>query len=272
MNQPLVTIIVPCYNYGHFLKDTLNNVRQQEYQHWECLIVDDGSTDNTREVASAFVDADLRFRYLYQVNRGLSAARNHGIAQSNGVYIQFLDSDDFIHRSKIRQQVKLLEENKTFDLTYGLSLFFFNDQPDIFYQSRKKNNKRTSPLIQGSGKGRMIIGRLLINNIMEVSCALLRKELIIAAGVFDETMKSYEDWQVWIACAQLGAYFDFNPLPGTETYIRCGHTSMMSNKKNLVVHGIRVRKFLHQHLSIPQKAYNYFRLSKLYVRLWLKIF
>lgn len=72
MENPLVSIIVPCYNYAHYLGETLQNIFSQQYQQWECLIIDDGSTDNTATVAAGFVNKDARFRYFYQSNQGLS--------------------------------------------------------------------------------------------------------------------------------------------------------------------------------------------------------
>ena len=78
MRQPIVSIIVPSYNYGHFLAYTLENIRSQRYTQWECIIIDDGSKDDTRQVAEVFSEKDSRYRYIYQENQGLSAARNAG--------------------------------------------------------------------------------------------------------------------------------------------------------------------------------------------------
>src|SRR5690606_40203485 len=101
---PLVSIIVPCYNYGHYLLETLNSVKSQIFKDWECIIIDDGSTDPTAEVAREATRIDRRFRYYYQENKGLAAARNSGILRSRGEFIQFLDADDFISPNKLRSQ------------------------------------------------------------------------------------------------------------------------------------------------------------------------
>ena len=273
MKEPTVTIVVPCYNYGHYLADTLKNIQQQEYESWECIIVDDGSTDDSGAIAAEFTSTDSRYRYVYQQNKGLSAARNFGISESRGKYIQFLDSDDFIHPAKIKQQLTILERNKEFDITYGNSLFFFDNDLKKLYFSRKKGTTVSgSNSLRISGRGHSILKKFLINNIMEVSCALIKKQLIIQTGGFDETYKSYEDWKFWIECALKDAYFDYSPVEGTETYIRCGHGSMMSNKKNLVLHGVRIRKFLHPHINFFDRLLNYKGLAKLYIRKWFKIF
>lgn len=115
----LVTVIVPCYNYAHFLGETLDSVLAQTYTNWECLIIDDGSTDRTKEVAEHYCQKDKRFRYIYQSNQGLSAARNKGIDEAKGEFIQFLDSDDLITSEKLRHQVTSFSSNEQVDMIYS---------------------------------------------------------------------------------------------------------------------------------------------------------
>ena len=79
MKQGLVSIIVPCYNQGLYLKECLESILQQTYSQWECIIVDDGSSDNSEQIANSFSEQDSRFRYIYQSNQGVCAARNNGI-------------------------------------------------------------------------------------------------------------------------------------------------------------------------------------------------
>ena len=88
----MISVIIPCYNHGQYLSHALNSVLSQTFTDWEAIIVDDGSTDETREVAGHFVDR--RLHYVYQENQGLSAARNSGIRIAQGEYLAFLDADD----------------------------------------------------------------------------------------------------------------------------------------------------------------------------------
>jgi glycosyltransferase involved in cell wall biosynthesis len=272
MNMSLVSIIVPCYNYAHFLGQTLENVLTQHYPYWECIVVDDGSTDNTGEVAGVYTARDPRFRYIRQENKGLSGARNTGIAASKGVYIQLLDSDDLIHPDKLARQVAILEADTAIDITYGNSLFFHTDNPETLFYSRNLSSGHRPKRRRGGGRKKDILRRLLVNNIMEVSCALISRRLISEVGWFDEEYSSYEDWQYWIRCALHDARFDYSPLEGTETYIRTGHQSMMSNKRKLVVHGVYIRKFLHPYLNPAQRIYNSIRIMRLYIRMMLKMY
>lgn len=270
--HPLVSIIVPCYNYARFLPETLQSILDQEYYHWECIIVNDGSTDGTEAVAMQYQKKDARFKYIYQHNKGLSSARNTGIINSKGEYLQFLDSDDTIHASKIKLQVSFLQDQSNVDIVYGNSLFFNSDCASTFFQNREGKLVDETINLKKSGSGPEILSKLLVNNMMEVSCALIKKEIIEKVGFFNEAYKSYEDWEFWIRCAIAGCYFYYLPIDGTETYIRCGHSSMMTNKKKLTAAGIKIRQFVKPYLSPRQSLYNNYRLAKLYLRTIFNIY
>ncbi len=108
INKPLVSIIIPTYNRAHLIGETLDSVLAQTYQNWECIVVDDGSTDNTDDLMSKYMAKDSRFKYYHRPNdrlQGGNAARNYGIEISKGAYINFLDSDDFIHPRTIEIKV-----------------------------------------------------------------------------------------------------------------------------------------------------------------------
>jgi glycosyltransferase involved in cell wall biosynthesis len=261
-DTPLVSIIVPCYNYGVFLDFTLGSILKQHYQNWECIIVDDGSVDNTRPIGDKYTFLDNRFRYIYQTNAGLSAARNTGILNAQGAYFQFLDADDLINESKIKLQISFMEENTDVDLIYGDAVFFdTKDQQNVFNNMNLERNKNRHLKI--SGKADVLIHNLCINNFIEVSSPLVRKKLVDKVGLFETAYTTYEDWQYWIRAAVKGCYFSYNPINSTETYIRYGHSSMLSNKKIKVKNGIRIRKFMMPFLSANMKLYNTYRLLKL---------
>lgn len=92
----LVSVIIPCYKQAQYLDEALQSVFNQTYANWECIIVNDGSPDNTAEVANWWLEKDRRFRYLIQENAGLSSARNSGIDYATGEFILPLDADDKI--------------------------------------------------------------------------------------------------------------------------------------------------------------------------------
>lgn len=98
-SSPLVSIIIPTYNRAHLIGETLDSVLAQTYQNWECIVVDDGSTDGTDEVMAAYMAKDTRFQYHHRPKDRLpggNAARNYGFEVSKGEYIQWFDSDDLM--------------------------------------------------------------------------------------------------------------------------------------------------------------------------------
>ena len=112
--NPLVSIIIPTYNRVHLIGETLDSIIAQTYQNWECIVVDDGSTDGTDELMAAYVGQDSRFQYHHRPEERLSggnAARNYGFEMSKGEYINWFDSDDLMHSEKLEKQVKTLHNS-----------------------------------------------------------------------------------------------------------------------------------------------------------------
>ncbi|MBK6637720.1 MAG: glycosyltransferase family 2 protein [Rhodocyclaceae bacterium] len=108
---PLVSVIVPCYNQGRFLEEAIASLIAQTYPKWECLIINDGSTDDTRQVALELARTEPRIRLFEQANCGLAAARNSGLREARGDYIQLLDADDELLPDKFATQVALLQSD-----------------------------------------------------------------------------------------------------------------------------------------------------------------
>ncbi len=113
METPLVTVVIPVYNSEKYLEETLHSVLGQSYSHWECILVDDGSTDQSPQIAGLFTDKDTRFKFLKRKRepKGVSACRNIGIEASGGDYIIFLDSDDLLHKENLANRVKYMEQH-----------------------------------------------------------------------------------------------------------------------------------------------------------------
>lgn len=121
-NRPLVSVIIPAYNAGKHIDQTIHSVLSQTYSHLEIIIVNDGSTDNTAEILQKY-QSDNRFKVVHQPNAGCSAAKNTGLAQVTGEYIQYLDADDLLSADKIQEQVEALE-GKPFQLAVCRTVVF----------------------------------------------------------------------------------------------------------------------------------------------------
>lgn len=242
-SEKKVSVIVPCFNYAHFLPSTLDSILNQTYPNWECIIVDDGSTDSTRLVAEGYVKKDSRFIYIHQENKGLSAARNTGIRESKGAFVQFLDADDLIEKKKLEHQLSLFEKNPSIDILYSNMWYF--DSEEIHSKTycmgkRMEEDKPWMPTV--SGKGKEIIEALIQGNIMVVNSPLIRIAAINEIGYFSEKLTSYEDWDYWMRCALNGKIFYYADEPDTYALVRMHDGSMSKNIWNMAYNSFLVRQ------------------------------
>lgn len=265
MSAPKVSIIIPCYNYAKFLPDAVESVKAQTLQEWECLIIDDGSPDDTAAVATRLMAGDSRIKYHHKENGGLSSARNYGITLAKGEFMCFLDADDRLDKAKLLEQLTCFSQHPKADIVYGKAMFFENNDLSTLYHTKARDKEGETPHL--SGKGKDLFKELVKDNIAVVSAPMIRSEVFARVGNFDLSYKSYEDWHFWIKCALADSYFQFCNKPPVCTYIRFGHESMMSNKRKMTLAGLQLRKFLMPHLPLHLKLYNYFRMFRSYLRL-----
>lgn len=178
MNQPLISVIVPCYNQAQYMDECLQSVLDQTYQNWECIIVNDGSPDNTEEVALRWVEKDTRFIYLKKENGGLSSARNAGIEKAKGEWILPLDCDD-----KIGNQYLELASN------------FFNQDYKIIYCEGEKFGDEVGKmdLPSFSQKG------LAYNNQIFCTAFFKKTDWETVNGYDVNLIYGLEDWDFWIS-------------------------------------------------------------------------
>lgn len=191
----LISIIVPCYNQAHFLDETLTSVLNQNYLNWECIIVNDGSPDNTKLIADFWIKKDKRFKYLEKENGGLSSARNFGIDFAKGDYIQFLDSDDVLEPSKFDKSMKLIIEERS---QIVISNFI------RFKKNVSKHKKAFCNLEDQCFNYESIVLNWDIKYSIPIHCGLFEVGLVKKTR-FNEDLKAKEDWMFWIE------FFKYNP-------------------------------------------------------------
>lgn len=243
--KPTVSIIVPCYNYGHLVKETLHNLLNQTYKEWECIIVNDGSTDNSEEVILNSIQDDFRFKYIYQANKGLSEARNEGIKRATGVFIQLLDADDLLETSKLELQIDFLTKHEEVDIVYGDVKYFYSDSPSVYFKTVNGHQKEWMPRV--SGKGNLLIAALMKQNIMAVNCALIRSSTFRRAGGFDKTLPMLEDWEFWLRCALKGMSFYYLKQNNTDALVRMHSMSMTREKWKMRYQELELKESLYQY-------------------------
>jgi len=180
-----VSVIIPTYNRAADLSRALDSVFAQTFPIAEIVVVDDGSTDNTREVVAGF---GSRVTYVRQNNSGAAAARNRAIRIATGEWLAFLDSDDWWMPEKIRLQVEALHRNPEAILAYTSAWIISPDGAREMCQAVEPS--RLWPTLRHS------------NLITSCSSVMVRREAVIAAGGFDESLSLSDDWDMWIRLAQ----------------------------------------------------------------------
>lgn len=208
--SPIVSIIVPCYKQAHFLNESLQSVLDQTYPHWECIIVNDGSPDNTDEIARRWIEKDSRFKYLKKENGGLSSARNEGIAISLGEFILPLDADDILDADYLTKAVPVLEQSPELGIVSCYTRFFKKNIADFFYELKPQGDRT--------------IYLHYVNQLIATS--LYRKECWSEAEGYDETMKKgFEDWEFWLNVTKRG--WTYKIIPEFLFYYRKSNQSML---------------------------------------------
>ena len=228
-STPLVSVILPVYNGIEYIGEALESLFCQTLADWECIVVDDGSTDEVGAVVSRQVKRDSRIRYISRPHRGLSVARNEGIRLARGRYLQFLDADDRLDSEKLKRQVEILENDWRFSLVYGeVSYFGEPIQPGL------------DKVMQTEGREE-VLRCLVKENIAPVNCFLIEKESAVRVGLFDETLGAYEDWDLWLRCAVAGLRFKFEPDQFARAWVRLRSSSMIHDKTRMLQARVAVR-------------------------------
>lgn len=189
---PVVSVIVPAYNTAPFIAETLDSVLAQTYGDYEIVVVNDGSPD-TVELERALAPYFDRIVYITQENRGLSGARNTAIRASRGRLLALLDSDDVWLPDYLAVQVEEMERDPTIDVLYPNALVF-GDDPHA-----GKEYMEICP-----SEGEVTFESLVTQRCNVFICATMRRETVVRAGMFDERLRSIEDFDLWLRIVKQG--------------------------------------------------------------------
>ena len=199
----LVSVIIPCFNGQVYLAETLDSVLTQSYLYWEALIINDGSTDNTEQIALEYQAKDKRFIYIYQKNKGISSTRKTGIDRAKGKYIQFLDADDILLPERLNQMVgyyKQLADNviiySDFVIGSDISVRTITRRPSIPVSLNR--NIRFIDLYMDWTERIIFVP----------SCLLFRKD-DFAKIIYDESYRWAEDFDLYLNLMSAGFEFKF---------------------------------------------------------------
>lgn len=195
MASPVVSIIIPTYNCALYIAETITSVLNQSFKDIELIVVDDGSTDATRDIVASFGQP---VRLVTQANAGVCVARNRGISEAAGKYICLMDHDDYWFPHKLARQVSILEQQPETGVVYSSFILWHRDEstgqfpsPDSFDLNTYLDD--TVPEFSG-----WIYHQFLIDCWMLTSTAMFRAEIFDQCGLFDESLPYSEDWDLWL--------------------------------------------------------------------------
>lgn len=249
MKKTSVSIIVPSYNQAQYLDECLQSVLNQSYSNWECIIVNDGSPDDTEQIAIKWTTKDKRFKYYNKVNEGVSSARNFGIEKSIGEFILPLDADDKISTDYIDLSIAAFQENSSLKIVYCKAEKFGDEVGLWILDSFSLYN-------------------LSIKNMIFCSALFRKKDWELVGGYDVNMIHGIEDWEFWIAILKnggqvkclncIGFYyrvkkvsrqklFDKNKYDHSINYISIKHADFFANQHGnsiqLYRENIELKKF-----------------------------
>lgn len=215
--QPLVSIIIPCYNSARFLRATLQSCLAQTWKNIEIVIVDDGSTDESLEVIKSF---DTHVRWDSGPNRGACAARNRGLELAEGDYIQFLDADDLLSPNKIQTQLSELEGHSVRSVAYcKWGMFREADVSDVIFKDRKEHVNYSCPLD-------MLLSMWMNDWYLPSHSWIFHRSLVEESGGWREDLSQHDDWEFFTRLLLRANSATF--VREATAYYRKGHSSLSS--------------------------------------------
>lgn len=219
-----ISVIIPCYNQSHFLNDAVGSVIRQTYTNWECIIVNDGSADNTDAVAKEWCLKDARIKYVKKENGGLSSARNKGLEEARCDYIQFLDADDVLDVNKFSESIHASQSADVIITNFNVFNNNTGSAGSPSFDLNKNQFNFLSVLTDWDEKF-----------VIPIHCGLFKSHLFTNVR-FNENLKAREDWVMWLQIFKqnIKTVFINEPL---ALYRQSGN-SMSQNKevmdKNLI--------------------------------------
>ena len=228
-DQPLVSIIIPTHNRAHLIGETLDSICDQTYDNWECIIVDDGSSDNTDEVVDSDVQKDSRFRYFHRPEEHLSGgngARNYGFEVSQGEYVNWFDSDDLMKERFLQSKVEFANENEI-DFSISQTVNFTDKNTYLKIKKYKLNSKNHISLLN-----------FINQHIYWMTPDFFVRRKIVKAIDFSEKLKSGQETNFFIKFLTLNAKGRF--LGEVLTLRRIHEDSI---RKSIEVNEVKANKY-----------------------------
>lgn len=188
--QPLVSVVITCYNYGRYLETCLKSVQTQTYKNIEILIVDDGSTDASRGIIEDCARQDSRIRPFFQQNSGQAAATNRGILEARGEFVAFLDADDIWYPEKLAKQIPLFADPRV-GVVYSAATLIDLDGREYASRQTKRVDKDAN-----------FLHHIILENFIPFTSSVVRRECFLKAGLLNSQYRVCTDYDLWLRMAK----------------------------------------------------------------------
>lgn len=258
--QPVVSVIITCYNHADYLANAIQSVQRQRYPHIDIVVIDDGSTDNTRQIAASFSGV----HYVHQANAGLSAARNKGIDESTGSYLVFLDADDWLYPEAVATNLSYLAQHPACAFVSG-----WHDKVDEWgylledEAQQKIGDKHYQQLLKG--------------NYIGMHAAVMYQRWVFQTFRFDTTLKACEDYDLYFRIARrypvishdekIAAYRIHGKNMSANIALMLQHVLAVCRRQKPLLKDREEKAAYHAGLKIWRKYYAH----RLFSRLWEEI-
>ena len=248
-----VSVIIPTYNRANYIARAVNSVLNQTCKEYEIIVVDDGSTDTTKDVVMQFQN---KVKYFRQENQGSAAARNRGIQESRGEYIAFLDSDDYWVPEKLEEQVKVLDAHKNVGIVYARMPIINEKGERLGTKPAGISGKNFKELLEVWGD-------------LPTSTVMTRRACFDKAGMFDTTLTTMQDIDMWLRIAR---FYDLHEIEGKVLAYYVRHSEQATASRIKVYDGLVkiYQKILNtfedapKDLFVKRIAMNQYTLSRAY--------
>jgi glycosyltransferase involved in cell wall biosynthesis len=239
--MPRVSTIIPSYNCAQFVGRAVDSALQQTYRDQEIIVIDDGSTDDTRAVMARFGTA---VRYARQDNGGVSRARNHGLSLAGGEFVAYLDADDLWYPDKLEKQIAFLDTHSECGFVHT-DVDVVNEDGAVIRSAFNHSTQRSVP------RGRCVLD-LLRESHVQILTVVARRELVERAGRFDARFHGVEDYLQWILIGLDGAELGYIDEPLAAYRWTAG--SISSNKRHMYAQMIKMFTLLLAEKPIAERC------------------
>lgn len=213
--HPVISIITPARNQERYIQEMLRSIQAQSFQQWECIVVDDASTDGTADAVHSLHDPRIRL-ISHEVRQGVSHARNTGMAHAAGTFLYFLDGDDLLFPGSLERFIRCFEAHPRYSVVYG--------EVQILASDGSPSGKAKAPLFHPRPTGN-ILTALLKRNLIPTGALCVRAETAQSAGGFNPSLSIAEDWEYWCRLASLTPFFYLGAKPLAGYRIHSAGTS-----------------------------------------------